>query len=203
MSEGNANNSNGFGQAWSLKDRVIYLFGEVDDIMAYRVKYALDQMDKDNSKPVKIIMSSPGGLEPAGIAIYDALRQSLSSIYVECYGSCMSIATLILQGADHRYISENCDFMIHGGTLTVSSEDTASIPQQVLIDMGKQIEKSNLRYCEIMAARSGQSVETIQNWCKGETFFTAQEAKEAGFADEVIKPIKQFAVPTKKKKRKT
>lgn len=115
----------------------------------------------------------------------------------------MSIATLILQAGDERYLAENCEFMIHGGSLNISSEEGAAIPQQVLVDMGKQVEKSNRRYCEIMASRSGQTVEKIQNWCKGESFFSAREAVEEGFADDVIPHQKKFEKPPKKKRKST
>lgn len=175
--------------------RLFLLIGEVDDHMAMTLIKGLSSLE---SETINIILSSPGGSQPAGWAIYDALMAYPGDVNITCYGYCMSIAPAILQAGTKRLLKPHCDILVHAGSVSISGE----IKQNEISDMAKQIDIENGRYYTILANRSGQSIETVSNWCKGETVFSSYEAVELGLADEVDEPKKYFETPKRKRKRK-
>lgn len=195
--------SEGMGPGWVSKERTIYLIGDIDETSAYRVKYALDRLGQ-TPEPIKICMFSPGGLLTGGWAIYDAVRQSNNYITIECYGCCMSIATLILQSADFRCLASNCVMMIHGSSTYYQADENGAVvvSAKESIDSAEQIKNDAQRYNEAMSGRSGLAEAVFEKWCEGERFFSAEEAVTFGLADLVMPHAKQFSVPKKKRKPK-
>ncbi len=174
--------------------RKIYLFGEINETTAYGLISSLDE--RDPSKGVEIVMCSMGGHEDSGWACIDAMLSFPGHITMTCFGHCESIAAAILQAADLRVLQPNCTFMIHDGNIELSG----SFPQRKVQEMATEIETGANKYYTILHKRSGQPLQTIYEWCKKETYFTAKEACNYGFADVLATPIKNF--DKKKGKRK-
>lgn len=170
----------------------LYLVGEIEDELAYRFLVGLHVLES-TGLPIKIVMCSPGGSDSAGCAIYDAIRLAKSHVTIDGYGCVQSIAALILQAADRRRLSPETRFMIHNGSINMNG----GVDANTMVSIGKEIEHNNLRYSRILADRSGKSLSEIRALCNEETYYSATEAVDFGFADEVIS-----LVPQSKKVRK-
>jgi ATP-dependent protease ClpP protease subunit len=180
----------------SFEKRTLYVMGDVDDDLAYQVQVALEALDSTDGD-IRIVLNSEGGEEQPGYAIYDAITMCRNKVIIEAYGSVMSIAAAIFQAADVRRISPNAVFMIHNGSV----DTEGNVQQDAVLDLAEQIKKGAQRYYDILMRGSGQPQDLIEQWCRDETFFSADETVSACFADEVIKPVKVKA-PVKLKKRK-
>ena len=170
----------------------LYLVGEIDDELAYRFLVGLHVLDSIGM-PIKVVMCSPGGSDSAGCAIYDAIRLAKNHVTIDGYGCVQSIAALILQAADCRRLSPETRFMIHNGSINMSG----GVDANTMVSIGREIEHNNIRYSRILADRSGKSLSEIKALCNEETYYSANEAVDFGFADEVIN-----VVPQPKKARK-
>jgi len=180
----------------NFERRTVYLVGEVESEMSRRFITALETLDATNGE-IRIVINSMGGEEPSGYAIHDAITMTKNRVIIEGYGEVSSIAAAIFQAGDLRRLSPNAFFMVHNG----SAPSEESMKQDSVISLAARLEKDNQRYYDILSASSQHGLEQIKEWCKDETHFTAMEAVEAGFADEIIPPIKN-KTPIKKSKRK-
>jgi ATP-dependent Clp protease protease subunit len=175
--------------------RTIYIVGIVDAMLAYLALAALEKLDSTKGE-IRIVLNSFGGEEANGYAIYDAIMRCRNKVSINCYGATYSIAAVILQAGDERWMSPNTDLLIHNGTVGTGGEE---IEQDTILEMADRIKQSNGRYYAILAARSGQPLDRIEGWCKSEKFINAEECLRLGFADGILAPTK---VHKKKKGRK-
>ena len=178
--------------------RTLYITGGVDSDLAHAVIVALEQLDRTDGD-IRIVLNSDGGSERDGYAIYDALMMCRNRVIIDGYGSVQSIAAAIFQAADVRRLSPNAIFMIHNGNY---NDLEPTMPQDQIKALAEEIAKESQRYYDILKYRSQQDEEVIKAWCKDETTFNAQEAKDACFCDEIIKPIKAWAPMPPKRRRK-
>lgn len=176
--------------------RTIYVFGEICSAMSNAVISSLDEFEQSDGD-IRIVLDSEGGTEQDGYAIYDAIRGCRNKVVVDGYGSVMSIAAIIFQAGDERRLSKHAQFMIHNGTTAELGETPT---QDLITTVAERIRRDNQRYYRILSEASGQSRDTIEEWCAMESYFFAAEAVAAGFADSVIEPVKRFK-PKKKRKR--
>lgn len=181
------------------RGRTVPIVGEVTDALFLNVLIQLRQLDREVGD-IHIVLNSEGGLERAGYAIYDAIKACKNKVVVEVYGGAFSIAAVILQAADQRLMAPEAQFMVHNGTIG-SSEigDGEELKQDSVVSVAEQIKKDNRRYYRILSERSQQPLETVETWCKDETFFDAEEAVLAGFADAVI--VLPKSKPKRRKKK--
>lgn len=177
------------------KARRLYLIGSVDDAMSKRFIVGLIHLDLTDG-PITVVINSEGGEEYAGYAMYDAITMTKNPVIMEGYGQVSSIAAAIFQAGDMRRLSPNANFMIHSGSLSPGDD----VPQHVIIEMGEQVRKDNARYYEILAHSSNLTIEEIEEACKSDTWYDAEEALAVGFCDEIMVPLK--IKPKKKKRRK-
>jgi ATP-dependent Clp protease, protease subunit len=160
--------------------REIAMFGSISDETVCNVITALRQFDAKGKRNIGLVISSTGGDEGSGWAIYDALRLTRSKIIGQCFGKCMSIAALILQACDTRLLSQNCRFMIHDGTFTASgalAQVKNSVEEEVFLTQ---------KYYKTFAERTTISLAKVIELGRKETFMSADKAVEFGFADGVL-----------------
>lgn len=177
------------------KSRTIYLVGEINDQRVYHFMIGLSHLDSTDGD-IRIVISSVGGDEEYGYAIYDSMRNARNTLIAEGYGIVASMAAAIFQGADIRRISSNCSYLIHNGSISGSPEE---IQQDQVVKMAEQIQMNNTKYYQILFDNSNLDWSEIESFCKEEKVFTAKEVVEHGLADEVMKPTKK---PTRKKRKK-
>ncbi|MDD7495693.1 MAG: ATP-dependent Clp endopeptidase proteolytic subunit ClpP [Eubacteriales bacterium] len=168
-----------------LKDRIIFLGGEVTDdeanlIVAQMLFLEADDPDKD----ISLYINSPGGSITAGMAIYDTMQYIRCDVSTICIGMAASMgAFLLAAGAKgKRRALPNGEILIHqplGGARGQATE--VAIHAEQLI---KTREKMN----KILAERTGQTVEQIALDTERDHYMTAEEALKYGLIDEIIPP---------------
>lgn len=166
-----------------LKDRIIFLSGEVHNQMADLIVAQLLFLEaEDPDKDIQIYINSPGGSVSAGLAIYDTMQYIKPDVSTICTGMAASMgALLLLAGTKGKRIAlPNSDIMIHqplGG-----SQGQAS-------DIKIQAEKilaTKDRLNQIIAERTGQDLEKVEKDTDRDFYMTAEEAVEYGIIDQVI-----------------
>lgn len=172
-----------------LKDRIIFLGGEVTDdeanlIVAQMLFLEADDPDKD----ISLYINSPGGSITAGMAIYDTMQYIRCDVSTICIGMAASMgAFLLAAGAKgKRRALPNGEILIHqplGGARGQATE--VAIHAEQLI---KTREKMN----KILAERTGQTVEQIALDTERDHYMTAEEALKYGLIDEIIPPRRQI-----------
>ena len=166
-----------------LKDRIIFLSGEIDDYTANLVVAQMLFLEmEDPDKEINLYINSPGGSVTAGMAIYDTMQYLRCPVSTLCIGMAASMGAFLLSsGAKGKRIAlPNAEIMIHqpsGG----SQGQCTDIQIQA-----EQILKIKKRLNKILAENTGKSVETIEADCERDHFMTAEEAKEYGLIDQVI-----------------
>jgi len=166
-----------------LKQRIVFLGGEVNDFVADAIVSQLLLLDaQDSTKDIKLFINSPGGSVTAGMGIYDGMSLCKADIQTCCFGIAASMGAFLLgAGAKgKRYSMPNARIMIHqplGG---------ASGPAADLEIQAREImfHKANLN--RIMAAYTSQPVEQIEQDTDRDRYMSPLEAKEYGIIDHII-----------------
>ena len=166
-----------------LKDRIIFLGDEVNDVTAGLIVAQLLFLEaEDPDKDIHLYINSPGGSVTAGMAIYDTMQYIKPDVSTICIGLAASMgAFLLTAGAKgKRFALPNSEIMIHqplGGAKGQATD--VEIHAKWLLKTKDKLNK-------ILAENSGQPLEKIQMDTERDNFMSAEEAKEYGLVDEVI-----------------
>lgn len=160
--------------------REVRLVGRVNDATGSTIMGALRDFERRRGEPIHLIITSPGGDEDIGWAVYDQIRSMSTEVQVEGFGICSSIAVLICQAARLRFLSANCRMLLHNGSMVI--EGSYNVAQAG----AQEVRFLTRRYYEAIAERSGESVRTIRRLCDRETVLSAQKALDLGLADGII-----------------
>lgn len=166
-----------------LKERIIFLSGEVNDQMADLIVAQLLFLEsEDPNKDIQIYINSPGGSVSAGLAIYDTMQYIKPDVSTICIGRAASMGAFLLSSGakGKRFALPNADVMIHQplGGAQGQAEDIKIQAEKIL----KVRELLN----NILVKNTGQTLEKIEKDTDRDFYMTAQEAKEYGLIDEVI-----------------
>ncbi|EEX50851.1 ATP-dependent Clp protease proteolytic subunit [Pasteurella multocida] len=166
-----------------LKERVIFLSGEVEDRMANLIVAQLLFLEsEDPEKDINIYINSPGGSVTAGMAIYDTMQFIKPDIRTLCVGQACSMGAFLLAGgtAGKRIALPNARVMIHQplGGFRGQASDIQIHAQEIL--------KIKQTLNERLAFHTGQSIERIERDTDRDNFMSAEEAKAYGLVDEVL-----------------
>ena len=166
-----------------LKERIIFLVGQIEDHMANLVVAQLLFLEAENpDKDINLYINSPGGVITSGMSIYDTMQYIKTDISTMCIGQAASMGAFLLNAgtAGKRFALPNSRVMIHqplGGFQGQASD----------IDIhAKEVLKVKKRMNEIMAKHSGQDIEKIEKDTDRDNFLNAEEAKEYGLIDHVV-----------------
>lgn len=166
-----------------LKERVIFLTGEVEDNMANLIVAQLLFLESENpDKDINIYINSPGGSVTAGMAIYDTMQFIKPDVRTLCIGQACSMGAFLLAGgtAGKRAALPNARVMIHqplGGFRGQASD--------ILIHANEILKIKNTLN-ERLAFHTGQSLEVIERDTDRDNFMSAEEARVYGLVDTVI-----------------
>ncbi|RME95568.1 MAG: ATP-dependent Clp endopeptidase proteolytic subunit ClpP [Verrucomicrobia bacterium] len=173
-----------------LVDRIIFLQTPIDDTVAGLVIAQLLFLQMtDPQKDIHLYIMSPGGSVTAGLAIYDTLQFLTCDVNTYCVGQAASMgAVLLAAGAKgKRFALPNARIMIHQPWGGVQGQATDISIQ------AKEILRLKDRLNEILAYHTGRDVETIARDTDRDRFMSAEEAREYGLVDEVVKSRKEVA----------
>ena len=168
-----------------LKDRIVFLGDEVNDVTANLVIAQMLFLEaEDPDKEIYFYINSPGGSVSAGMAIYDTMQYLKCEVSTICVGIAASMgAFLLAAGAKgKRRALENSEVMIHQPSGGMQGQAT-----DMLIH-AEHIIRTKRKLNTILAARTGQPLEKVENDTERDNFLTAQEALEYGIIDEIIPP---------------
>ena len=166
-----------------LKDRIIFLTGEVNDQMADLIVAQLLFLEsEDPDKDIQIYINSPGGSVSAGFAIYDTMQYIKPDVSTICVGLAASMGAFLLLAGEKgtRYALPNADIMIHqplGGAQGQASD--IQIHAEKILKTRKQLNA-------IIAERTGQTMKKVEKDTDRDFFMSAEEAKAYGIIDDVI-----------------
>ena len=141
-----------------LKDRIVFITGEIDDTLANNVIAELLYLDSINNNDINIYINSPGGSVSAGMAIYDTINFLSSDVSTTCLGIAASMAAFLLAAGKKgkRFILPNADVMIHqplGGAQGQATE--IKIASDRIVNLRKRLNKC-------LSKNTGQSLKKIE-----------------------------------------
>ncbi len=166
-----------------LKERVIFMTGQVEDHMANLIVAQLLYLESENpDKDIHLYINSPGGSVTAGLSIYDTMQFIKPDVSTMCIGQAASMGAMLLAGGapGKRFALPHSRMMIHqpsGGAQGQASD---------IEIQAREIIKIRQRLNVLLAEHTGQPEETIAKDTERDRFMSAQEAKEYGLVDKVI-----------------
>ena len=167
-----------------LKDRIIFLGEEINDAVASTVVAQLLFLEsEDPGKDIHMYINSPGGSVTAGMAIYDTMNYVKCDVSTTCIGMAASMGAFLLSSGakGKRYALPNAEVMIHqplGGAQGQATEIQIA---------AEHILKPTKKLNQILADNAGKPVEEVEKDTDRDNWLSADEAKEYGLIDEVIK----------------
>ncbi|MCW8946829.1 MAG: ATP-dependent Clp endopeptidase proteolytic subunit ClpP [Sedimenticola sp.] len=166
-----------------LKERVIFLVGQVEDHMANLIVAQLLFLESENpDKDIHVYINSPGGSVSAGLAIYDTMQFIKPHISTMCIGQAASMGALLLAGGEKgkRYCLPNSRMMIHQplGGFQGQATDIEIHTKEILLLRD--------RLNSIMATHTGQSLEAISKDTDRDNFMSGDDAVAYGLIDQVL-----------------
>ena len=169
-----------------LAKRQILLQQRVDVSAQERISSAVLELNAlDAASPITLYIDSSGGDGGSGYMLMDAILNSAAPIHGLVIGVAFSMAFGILQTCRRRAAYENATLMFHG-----SKMNDFRVDREDLDELVANIRARDQKQLAFYARRTGQSLDQLKEWSKAEKQFMAPEAKNLGFLDEIIIPVK-------------
>lgn len=167
-----------------LKERIIFLAGPINDVVANIViAQLLFLQHEDPKKDISLYINSPGGSATAAMAIYDTMQHVKPDVSTICVGMAASAAAVILSAGQKgkRFALPNSEILIHQVMGGVEGQAT-----EVQI-AAKHILQVKNRITQILAKHTGQAISKIEKDTDRDFYLNPQEAKDYGLIDQIIK----------------
>jgi ATP-dependent Clp protease protease subunit len=167
-----------------LKDRIVFMDGEINDLSADLVVAQLLFLDgQDIEKDINLYINSPGGSVTAGLAIYDTIQHLRSNVQTICLGQAASMAALILTAgtAGKRMVLPSSRVLIHQpwGGAQGQARDIGIQSREII-----RLKKMTINY---FAKHTGKTVEQVASDMERDLYMSAEDAVEYGVADSILK----------------
>ena len=166
-----------------LKERIIFVTGQVEDHMASLITAQLLFLEAENpKKEISMYINSPGGVVTSGMAIYDTMQFIRPPVATLCIGQAASMGSLLLAAGEPgmRYALPNARIMVHqpSGGFQGQASDIERHAKEIL-DLRHRLNTVYVKH-------TGQKLEKIEEALERDTFLTADQSQEFGLIDEVI-----------------
>ncbi|MBP3742849.1 MAG: ATP-dependent Clp endopeptidase proteolytic subunit ClpP [Treponema sp.] len=166
-----------------LKDRIVFIDGEINDAMADLVVAQILFLESENpDKDISIYINSPGGSVTAGLAIYDTMKYVKCDIQTICMGQAASMAAILLAGGTKgkRYALPSSRVMIHQprGGVEGQESDISILAKEII-----RLKKLSIEY---LANDTGKKLEKVAEDIERDFYMSAKEASEYGIVDHVM-----------------
>ncbi len=166
-----------------LKERIIFLTGEVNDHVSTLICAQLLHLESENpEKDIYFYINSPGGVVTSGLAMYDTMQYIRPDVATLCIGQACSMGSLLLAaGAEgKRFSLPNSRIMVHQPSGGAQGQATDIEIQ------AKEILSLRKRLNGIYEKHTGQKIKTIEEALERDNFMSAEEAKKFGIIDEIV-----------------
>ena len=179
-----------------LKERIIFLTGEVHDGVSSLICAQLLFLESENpKKPISFYINSPGGVVTSGLAMYDTMQYIKPAVHTVCIGQAASMGSLLLTAgeAGHRYALPNARIMVHqpSGGARGQATDIEIQAREIL----RLRERLNNMYVK----HTGQKLAAIEKAMERDNFMSAEEAKKFGLIDQVVESRTETSLGDDKK----
>lgn len=166
-----------------LKDRIIFIDGEINDASADIVVAQILFLESENpDKDISIYINSPGGSVTAGLAIYDTMQYVKCNIQTICMGQAASMAAILLAGGTpgKRFALPSSRVMIHQprGGVEGQESDISILAKEII-----RLKKLSIQY---LAKQTNKSIEDVSKDIERDFYMSAEDAKEYGIVDHVM-----------------
>ena len=164
-----------------LKDRIVFLSGEINDANANIVVSELLYLDNQSNEDIYLYINSPGGSITSGMSIYDTMNFVKSKVITIGLGMCASMAAFLLSSGNERFALPNTEIMIHqpiGGAQGQATD--IKIAAERIIKLKEKLNK-------ILAKNTKQNLTKIMEDTERDNFLSADEALKYGLIDKIIK----------------
>jgi len=170
-----------------LKDRIVFLGGPITDVVANAaIAQLLFLEHEDPKKDIKIYLNTPGGSVTAGLAVYDAMQYVKNPVSTICVGMAASMGAVLLAAGKKgkRLALPNSEILLHQ---VMGGAEGQAIEIEIT---AKHIVKIKDKLNQILAKHTGQKLAQIERDTDRDFYLTAEEAKQYGLIDEIIKTKK-------------
>ena len=173
-----------------LKDRIVFIGGEIEDQMANTIIAQLLFLQNENADAdISMYINSPGGLITSGLAVYDVMQFVGCGVQTYCLGQAASMAAVLLAGGTKgkRFVLPNSRILIHqpmGGARGTATDISIQ---------AEEILRLRARLNQIFAHHTGQKIEKIEEDVDRDRFLGADEAVAYGLADQIIQSLPKKA----------
>jgi ATP-dependent Clp protease protease subunit len=167
-----------------LRDRIVFLNGEVNDDVAEMLCAQLLFLEAENpEKPIHLYINSPGGAITSGLAIYDTMQYIRAPVHTLCMGTARSMGSFLLMAGEpgHRMALPNASLHVHqplGGFQGQASD---------ILIQAEEMKRTNDRVIRLYAQHCGLSEEEVERALDRDRFMTADEAAAWGLIDRVLR----------------
>jgi len=165
-----------------LKNRIIFLSGEIDDNLANTIVAELLYLDSLNNDDISLYINSPGGSVTSGMAIMDTMNFIKSKVSTICIGIAASMAAFLLTCGEKgkRYILPNAEVMIHQPLGGVQGQATEiKIAAERILKMKEKLNK-------MLSTNTKQPLEKVKQDTERDHYLNAEEALKYGIVDKII-----------------
>lgn len=166
-----------------LKERIIFLTGPVNDMVASLVSAQLLYLESENpTKDISFYINSPGGIVTSGLSIYDTMQYIKPDVSTVCLGQAASMGSLLLTAGakGKRFSLPNSRIMLHQPSGGFQGQATdIEIHAKEILDLRKRLN-------DIYVSHTGQDIENIEKALERDNFMTPEDAKEFGLLDHVV-----------------
>ena len=166
-----------------LKERIIFLTGEVNDDISSLVCAQLLFLESENPyKDISLYINSPGGVITSGMAMYDTMKYISCDVATICIGQACSMGSFLLAGGTKgkRFSLPNSQIMIHQPSGGAKGQATdIEIQAKLILDMRKRLN-------QIYAENTGQKLSVIEKAMDRDNFMTPEEALKFGLIDQIV-----------------
>lgn len=167
-----------------LAERKVFIEGEINQEKAcVFVKQILFLCKEDNSKPIDVLINSPGGEISSGLLMYDCIQSCKIPIRMYCMGTAYSMAALLFASGNYgRYMFPHSELMLHEPLLGNRVNGNASSIRSISDSLMETRSKIN----QILAKHTGKTVNEIENATSFDHYFSPEESVAFGLADEIV-----------------
>jgi len=165
-----------------LYNRLLFLFGEIDERLSYHIVRRLAALDLINNKPIALYINSPGGNVDGGFAIIDAIKGIKSLVYTIISGEACSMAGIISVAGDKRLMTQNSVWMGHDMQGGIHGDYTTKV-----LDRADFLKQEQTRLTTFLRNHTKLSEAELTKARHGELWLYHKDCLAKGIIDEVIK----------------
>lgn len=166
-----------------LRERIIFLNGEVDDTVSALVCAQLLFLESENpEKPIHLYINSPGGVISSGLAMYDTMQYISAPVHTLCMGTARSMGSFLLMAGEpgHRAALANASLHVHQPLGRVQGQAS-----DIFIH-AEEMQRTKQRITRLYAQHCRRSVEEVEQTLDRDRFMSAEQACEWGLIDQVL-----------------